>query len=118
MTRIIEHARRMDGGHPGESSKSGCAGKPPSLIRFATILLAISLGETMLRSLDRRTFLRGSLLSAAAFAARGFSYAGNVRVVPAARPQKVIVVGAGIAGLVAAFGKIKGQHTYCRDFWG
>jgi monoamine oxidase len=64
----------------------------------------------MLRSLDRRTFLRGSLISAGALAARDFNYARNVPVVPAARPQTVIVVGAGIAGLVAAFELMQTGH--------
>ena len=64
----------------------------------------------MLRSLDRRTFLRGSLISAGALAARDFNYARNVPVVLAARPQTVIVVGAGIAGLVAAFELMQTGH--------
>jgi monoamine oxidase len=60
--------------------------------------------------IDRRTFLRGSLVSGAALAGGAYAVARNFRLVPAARPQRVIVVGAGIAGLVAAFELMQTGH--------
>ena len=57
----------------------------------------------MRHKIDRRTFLRASAVSGAALALRANTFANNIEVALAAKPQKVIVVGAGIAGLVAAF---------------
>jgi monoamine oxidase len=64
----------------------------------------------MVHSLDRRTFLKHSLMSGAGLAAGPRSLAYTFQPAPAARPQKVIVVGAGIAGLVAAFELMQAGH--------
>jgi monoamine oxidase len=64
----------------------------------------------MVHNLDRRTFLKRSLISGAALAGGPRSLANTFQVAPAARPQKVIVVGAGIAGLVAAFELMQAGH--------
>lgn len=64
----------------------------------------------MSRSYDRRTFLRGSALSSAALALAPRTFARDFRVAPAAKPQKVAIVGAGIAGLVAAYELMRSGH--------
>jgi monoamine oxidase len=82
----------------------------PHFAGFDTILLAIILGETVVHSFDRRTFLKRSLMSGAALAEGRQSFAHAFQFAPAVRPQKVIVVGAGIAGLVAAFELMQAGH--------
>ena len=57
----------------------------------------------MHRNIDRRAFLKTSAASLAALALEPRSFAQSLQGAPAAKPPKVIVVGAGIAGLVAAF---------------
>jgi monoamine oxidase len=64
----------------------------------------------MRHNLDRRTFLKASAFSSAALALAPRTWARSFQVAPAARPQKVIVVGAGIAGLVAAFELMQSGH--------
>jgi monoamine oxidase len=59
---------------------------------------------------SRRRFLQGSVASGAALALAPRDFARPFDVVPAVRPQKVIVVGAGIAGLVAAFDLMQNGH--------
>jgi monoamine oxidase len=63
----------------------------------------------VLPDLNRRAFLKNSFLSSAAVALAS-PFADNVRIPPAARPQRVLVVGAGIAGLVAAFELMQSGH--------
>ena len=64
----------------------------------------------MRQNIDRRAFLKTSANSLAALALAGHSFAESLQVAPAAKPQKVIVVGAGIAGLVAAFELMQSGH--------
>jgi monoamine oxidase len=64
----------------------------------------------MYQIIDRRAFLKTSATSLAALALAPRSFAENFQVAPAAKPQKVIVVGAGIAGLVAAFELMQSGH--------
>jgi len=61
-------------------------------------------------NLDRRAFLKASANSLAALALAPPSFAQGFQVAPATKPQKVIVVGAGIAGLVAAFELMQSGH--------
>ena len=64
----------------------------------------------MHQNIDRRAFLKTSAASIAALASAPHTFAESFQVAPAAKPQKVIVVGAGIAGLVAAFELMQGGH--------
>jgi hypothetical protein len=64
----------------------------------------------MRQNIDRRAFLRASTNSLAALALAPRSFAASFQVAPAAKPQKVVVVGAGIAGLVAAFELMQSGH--------
>ena len=64
----------------------------------------------MRQNIARRAFLKASANSLAAFALAPRSFAESFQVAPAAKPQKVIVVGAGIAGLVAAFELMRSGH--------
>ena len=64
----------------------------------------------MHQNIDRRAFLKASANSLAALALAPRSFAESFQVAPAAKPQKVIVVGAGIAGLVAAFELMQSGH--------
>jgi NADPH-dependent 2,4-dienoyl-CoA reductase/sulfur reductase-like enzyme len=64
----------------------------------------------MRQNIDRRAFLRASANSLAALALAPRSFAESFQVAPATKPQKVIVVGAGIAGLVAAFELMQSGH--------
>jgi monoamine oxidase len=64
----------------------------------------------MHQHIDRRAFLKTSMGSLAALALAPRSFAQGFQVAPAAKPQKVIVVGAGIAGLVAAFELMQSGH--------
>jgi len=64
----------------------------------------------MHENIGRRAFLKTSTTSLAALALAPRSFAENFQVAPAAKPQKVIVVGAGIAGLVAAFELMQSGH--------
>jgi monoamine oxidase len=64
----------------------------------------------MLRSFDRRMFLKTSVVSGAALALAPRTFAHNFQVAPASKPQRVIVVGAGIAGLIAAFELMQSGH--------
>ena len=57
----------------------------------------------MHQNIDRRAFLKVASASITALASAPHTFAESFQVAPAAKPQKVIVVGAGIAGLVAAF---------------
>ena len=65
----------------------------------------------MHQNIDRRAFLRASANSLAALALAPRSFAESFQVAPAAKPQKVIVVGAGIAGLIAAFELMQSGHA-------
>lgn len=60
--------------------------------------------------LDRRTFLQTSLLSGASLALSPNTSAFALHATSAARPQKIVVVGAGIAGLIAAFELMQSGH--------
>ncbi|MCU1317703.1 MAG: hypothetical protein JWN63_3025 [Candidatus Acidoferrum typicum] len=60
--------------------------------------------------LDRRAFLQTSLLSGASLALSPNTSALVLRATSAARPQKIVVVGAGIAGLIAAFELMQSGH--------
>lgn len=62
------------------------------------------------QNFTRRMFLTTSALSGAAFALCPNRWTANFQTVPATKPQKVIVVGAGIAGLVAAFELMQSGH--------
>jgi monoamine oxidase len=64
----------------------------------------------MFRSVDRRSFLRASVVSGAALALAPHTWAGNCQISLAGKQQRVIVVGAGIAGLVAAYELMKSGH--------
>jgi monoamine oxidase len=64
----------------------------------------------MRQNIDRRAFLKTSATSLAALALALLSFGESFQVAPAAKPQKVIVVGAGIAGLVAAFELMQSGH--------
>jgi monoamine oxidase len=64
----------------------------------------------MYRHLSRRKFLKSSVLSSAALALAPNSFTSNFRVTPAIKPQKIVVVGAGIAGLVAAYELMRSGH--------
>jgi monoamine oxidase len=64
----------------------------------------------MFRTIDPRTFLKASLASSAALALSPRMLAHDVQVAHAVKPQKVIVVGAGIAGLIAAFELMQNGH--------
>ena len=64
----------------------------------------------MYQNIDRRAFLKTSANSLAALALAPRSFAENFLVVPAGKPQRVIVVGAGIAGLVAAYELMQSGH--------
>jgi monoamine oxidase len=59
--------------------------------------------------LQRRTFLKNSFLSSAALAFAP-KCVHNLRIPLAVKPQKVIVVGAGIAGLIAAYELMQSGH--------
>ena len=64
----------------------------------------------MRQNIDRRAFLKASANSLAALALSPRSFAESFQVAPAAKPQKVIVVGAGVAGLIAAFELMQSGH--------
>ena len=64
----------------------------------------------MHKNIDRRAFLTTSANSLAALALAPRTLAQSFQVAPAAKPKKVIVVGAGIAGLVAAFELMQSGH--------
>ena len=64
----------------------------------------------MRQNIDRRAFLKTSAASIAGLALAPRTLAKSLPVSPAAKPQKVIVVGAGIAGLVAAFELMQSGH--------
>jgi monoamine oxidase len=58
--------------------------------------------------LNRRTFLKNSLLSGTALAFPNIIH--SLHIPPAGKPQKVAVVGAGIAGLIAAYELMLSGH--------
>jgi monoamine oxidase len=60
--------------------------------------------------LDRRMFLKASIFSGAALALAPRTFVDAFHAAPAAKPQKIIVVGAGIAGLTAAFELVQSGH--------
>ena len=64
----------------------------------------------MSNNFDRRVFLRASALSCAAWALSPYGLSEKLVVAPAVRKQKVIVVGAGISGLTAAFELMQSGH--------
>src|ERR1700722_6257120 len=65
----------------------------------------------MAHRLPRRTFLKNSMVAGAALALAPAIFArGGESAAPAGRAQKVIVVGAGIAGLIAAFELMNAGH--------
>jgi monoamine oxidase len=64
----------------------------------------------MRHSLDRRNFLRASALSSAALALAPRTFVHSLEMRPAVKPQKVIVAGAGIVGLVAAHELMQSGH--------
>jgi monoamine oxidase len=65
----------------------------------------------MAHKLPRRTFLKDSIVAGAALALAPSHFARTAeRVAPVSRSQKVIVVGAGIAGLIAAYELMNAGH--------
>lgn len=65
----------------------------------------------MAHRFPRRTFLKDSMVAGAALALAPSIFArSGESTAPAGRSQKVIVVGAGIAGLIAAFELMKAGH--------
>lgn len=59
---------------------------------------------------NRRDFLKAFARSSMAVALAPHSFASTHEIPPAIEPQKIAVVGAGIAGLVAAFELMKSGH--------
>jgi monoamine oxidase len=69
------------------------------------------IGEIVTYRYGRRGFLKRSLLSAAALATGKQFLAGDLFAMPnATAPKKVLVVGAGLAGLTAAFELMQARH--------
>ena len=64
----------------------------------------------MRHNIDRRAFLKASANTLAVLALAPRSFTETFQVAPAMKPQKVLVVGAGIAGLVAAFELMQSGH--------
>ena len=59
---------------------------------------------------DRREFLRLGLLAASVRLAPQQSSSILLKQLPAASPKKVLIIGAGLAGLVAAYELIQAGH--------
>lgn len=64
----------------------------------------------MRQNIDRRAFLKTAANSLAALALTPRGFAQGFQVAPPTKRQKVVVVGAGIAGLVAAFELMQSGH--------
>lgn len=62
------------------------------------------------RNVSRRHFLKASFTAGAALPFIPYALARDVQVASAAKPRKIVVVGAGIAGLVAAFELTQSGH--------
>ena len=59
---------------------------------------------------NRRAFLKASVFSSAAISLDPQLFADDGQLAPSTKPQKIMIVGAGIAGLVAAFELMRSGH--------
>ncbi len=81
-----------------------CRRRIPMVISFAASETAMD------RDINRREFLNTSARASVLLALGPAAFASGFEVPPTMKPQKVAVVGAGIAGLVAAYELMKSGH--------